>query len=204
MRCPVCEENLPLLSKVCPVCGHVINGEDGETLKAAEYIASLESKLSTIKKIPMPTFGQSFKNLQILFCPILAIACLILALITDAGIFLIACGLFIILFCVFLIIKLTAKSFNKKKIEFEEEMKTAKRYFGKNREISRELEAFAEELENIDKQRKALTRRNNLIWLCILAVIIIAAVLLIMMGNGSEAQEVIDTISNPQIVNEII
>ena len=65
MKCPVCGEELPLLSKVCPVCGHVINGEDGETLKAAEYIASLESKLSAIKKMPMPTFGQSFKDMQV-------------------------------------------------------------------------------------------------------------------------------------------
>ena len=46
MKCPVCGEELPLLSKVCPVCGHVINGENGETLKASEYIASLDSAMA--------------------------------------------------------------------------------------------------------------------------------------------------------------
>lgn len=201
MKCPVCGEELPLLSKVCPVCGHVVNGEDGETHKAAEYIASLESRLSAIKKMPMPTFGQSFKDMQIILCPLLAIVCFILALVSDAGLFWIACGLFLILFIIFLIITLTAKSFNKKKVEFEEEMKTAKRYFGKNREISKELDAFSEEIDIIEKKRKALSRKNTFIWLFIVAIIIIAAVALILV-NGSGAKEVIDTTAVHQVVNE--
>ena len=204
MKCPVCGEELPLLSKVCPVCGHVVNGEDGETLKAAEYIASLESKLSAIKKMPMPTFGQSFKDMQVILCPLFAIVCLVLALVSDAGLFWIACGLFLILFIVFLIIKLTAKSFNKKKVEFEEEMKTAKRYFGKNREVSKELDAFSEEIDNIEKKRKALSRKNTFIWIIIAAIIIVAAVVVVLVTNGSVAQDVVDSSAVQQVVNENI
>ena len=204
MKCPVCREELPLLSKVCPVCGHVINGENGETLKASEYIASLDSRLSEIKKMPMPTFGQSIKDMQVIICPLLAITCLILALITDAGLFWIACGLFLILFIVFLIINLTAKSFNKKKIEFEEEMKTAKRYFGKNREVSKELETFSEEIASIEKKRKALSRKNTIIWLVIVAIIIIAVIVIAMAVNGPGAQESVDTTSAQQVVNQNI
>ena len=202
MKCPVCGEELPLLSKVCPVCGHVINGENGETLKASEYIASLDSRLSEIKKMPMPTFGHSFKDMQIIICPLLAIICLILALITDAGLFWITCGLFLILFIVFLIINLTAKSFNKKKIEFEEEMKIAKRYYGKNREVSKELETFSEEIANIEKKRRALLRKNIIIWLVIVAIIIIAAIIITIVVNGPGAQEVVDTTSAQQVVNQ--
>ena len=204
MKCLVCGEELPLLSKVCPVCGHVINGENGETLKASEYIASLDSRLSEIKKMPMPTFGQSIKDMQVIICPLLAITCLILALITDAGLFWIACGLFLILFIVFLIINLTAKSFNKKKIEFEEEMKTAKRYFGKNREVSKELETFSEEIASIEKKRKALSRKNTIIWLVIVAIIIIAVIVITMAVNGPGAQEIVDTTSAQQVVNQNI
>lgn len=185
MKCPVCGEELPLLSKVCPVCGHVINGETGETPKAAEYIESLESKLSAIKKMPLPTFGQSFKDAQIILCPVFAIVCLVMALITEAGLFWIAGALFIILFAVFGIIKLVSKSFKKKKVDFYEELKTAKRYFGKNREMSKELDAFSEEVEAIEKQRKALSRKNTFIWIIILAVVVAVICALIFKGNGT-------------------
>lgn len=204
MKCPVCGEELPLLSKVCPVCGHVINGEDGETLKAAEYITSLESKLSAIKKMPMPTFGQSFKDMQVVICPVFAIACLILALVSDAGLFWIASGLFLILFIIFLIIKLTAKSFNKKKVEFEEEMKTAKRYFGKNREVSKELDDFSEEIGDIERKRKALSSKNAIIWIAIFVVVIIVAILLIFKGNSSSTQEVVNVTTTQEVVNTSI
>ena len=178
MKCPVCGEELPLLSKVCPVCGHVVNGEDGETLKAAEYVASLESKLTDIKKIPMPTFGQSFKNLQVLFCPILAVTCFFLALITEAGLFWIGCALFLILLVIFIIIKLRTQSFSEKKLEFEEEMKTAKRYFGKNREVSKELAALTEEINDIERKRNALSRKNTFIWITIFATVAILVIIL--------------------------
>ena len=142
--------------------------------------------------------------MQIIICNLLAITCLILALITDAGLFWIACGLFLILFIVFLIINLTAKSFNKKKIEFEEEMKTAKRYFGKNREVSKELETFSEEIASIEKKRKALSRKNTIIWLVIVAIIIIAVIVITMAVNGPGAQEIVDTTSAQQVVNQNI
>ena len=192
MKCPVCGEELPLLSKVCPVCGHVINGETGETPKASEYIESLEAKLSHIKKMPMPTFGNSFKDAQVILCPMCAIVCLILAMLTDAGLFWIGFILFISLFVVFGLIKLFSKSFAKKKVEFEEEMNTAKRYFGKNREMSKELEAFSEEINDIEKKRKALSRKNTIVWiiLLVLVVALICGALFLSAGIADNTQSV--------------
>ncbi len=204
MKCPNCGDELPLLSKICPRCGHVINGDDGETPKAAEYISLLESKLSSIKKMPMPTFGQSFKDAQVILCPVFAILCLALALITDAGLFWIAAALFLILFIVFLIIKLATKSFKKKKVEFEEVMNTARRYFGKNREMSKELDAFSEEVESIEKKRKALSFKNTIIWIVIIAVIVIAACAIFFLGNGNGAKEVVDTATTTVVTNSNI
>lgn len=200
MKCPVCGEELPLLSKVCPVCGHVINGETGETPKASEYIESLEAKLSDIKKMPMPTFGNSFKDAQVILCPVFAILCLVMALVTEAGLFWIGCALFLLLFIVFGIIKLATKSFAKKKVEFEEEMKTAKRYFGKNREMSKELDAFSEEIDAIEKKRKSLSRKNTIIWVIILGIIVALICAIIFLGNSSNSADVVE--NTTQLVND--
>lgn len=201
MKCPVCGEELPLLSKVCPVCGHVINGETGETPKAAEYIESLEAKLGEIKMMPMPSFGQSFKDAQIILCPIFSVVCLVMALITEAGLFWIGCALFIVCFIAFGIIKLVSKSFKKKKVEFEEELKTVKRYFGKNREISKELDSFVEEFEDIEKKRSALSKRNTVIWIIILAIIVFSICGILFAGNGSHVFESADA-SFTQVSND--
>ena len=145
-----------------------------------------------------------FRCYQVVICPVFAIACLILALVSDAGLFWIASGLFLILFIIFLIIKLTAKSFNKKKVEFEEEMKTAKRYFGKNREVSKELDDFSEEIGDIERKRKALSSKNAIIWIAIFVVVIIVAALLIFKGNSSSTQEVVNVTTTQEVVNTSI
>ncbi|MGN0189935.1 MAG: hypothetical protein ACI395_10505, partial [Candidatus Cryptobacteroides sp.] len=82
MKCPVCGEELPLLSKVCPVCGYVADGGDGNSPKAEEIISSLESRLSALKQLPLPTFGQSLKTVMVYACPVLALLCLVFALLS--------------------------------------------------------------------------------------------------------------------------
>lgn len=63
-RCPRCNEMLPLLSKVCPVCGAVVENEDSPS--AEEMANSLELILHDIKDIPVPGFGLECQSFQFL------------------------------------------------------------------------------------------------------------------------------------------
>lgn len=179
MKCPVCGEELPLLSKVCPVCGYVADGGDGDSPKAQEIISSLENKLSELKQMPLPTFGQSLKTAMVYVSPVLAILCFVFALMSAAGLFWILTALFLILFVVFLVLKLTSKSYARKKVEFEEELKTAKRFFGKNREVGREIENFIADVNELEERRNALKRRNAIVWIVVAAVLAVLVCVLV-------------------------
>ncbi|MGN0188892.1 MAG: hypothetical protein ACI395_05195, partial [Candidatus Cryptobacteroides sp.] len=101
------------------------------------------------------------------------------ALLSAAGLFWILAALFLVLFVVFLVLKLTEKSYAKQKIGFEEELKTAKRFFGKNREVSREIENFIAVVNGLEERRTALKKRNVIIWIAVAAVLVVLLCLLV-------------------------
>lgn len=173
MKCPTCGEELPLLSKVCPVCGCVIDDQREGGISAVSYIESLESKLGEMKVLPMPSFGQVFRELQIAICPLFALACFALALVTDAGLFWLLSVVFVAVWVVVLVSRCRRKpNFKRYKIEFEKEMNSAQRYFGKNREMGKELERLSLEVDDLEHLRKTMRRRSTVLWAVILLVLL--------------------------------
>ena len=51
MICPRCKEDMPLLSKICPVCGYVVESADGN-ISADAFVKKLEDNLLELKRLP--------------------------------------------------------------------------------------------------------------------------------------------------------
>lgn len=176
-KCPKCKEELPLLSKICPVCGYVVEGDE-DTPTAEDFADALEKCLYRIKEIPQPSFIRSMGQLSFIMLPLLAIYTLLIALISSAGLFWLLFILFAILSVWVIIKKVNGrlgndpfnKAFHSLKNEYEYYERTAKRNFGKSKEVSRLLEDISSEISGIESQRNIGNRKNLLIWLVILVV----------------------------------
>lgn len=176
-QCPKCNEKLPLLSKICPVCGYVAEGGD-DTPTAVDFADALEKCLYQIKEIPQPSFMRSMAQLSFVMLPLLAVYMLIVALVSSAGLF----WLLFILFAALSIWAVSKKAqgklgndpFNKEfrtaKNEYDYYERTAKRTFGKSKEVTRLLDDISTEISGIEARRNADSRKNLLIWITILAL----------------------------------
>lgn len=176
-KCPKCKEELPLLSKICPVCGYIVESND-DTPTAEDFANALEKCLYAIKEIPQPSFVRSMGQLSFIMLPLLAIYMLLIALISSAGLFWLLFLLFAILSVWAIIKKVNGRlgndPFNKEfcslKNEYEYYERTAKRNFGKSKEVTRLLEDISTEISDIESRRNAGSRKNLFIWLVILVV----------------------------------
>lgn len=181
MECPRCKEDMPLLSKICPVCGYVVEGRNSEI----ELIfRKMEDDLAAIRNLPEPTFVKSMANLSYLLFPIIATALLLLAFITSAG-------LFWILFLIFLIlsiISIVRKSkgvlgnarfenyFNALKNRFELNERSARQSYGKNREVSNLLDEISSKIAEIEQVRRSMSRKNIIVWCFILIIMVVLSI----------------------------
>lgn len=173
---------MPLLSKICPVCGYVEEGgEDGTSV--AQLISKLEGILREAKGLPEPSFAQGMSRLSFVIWPLAALVMLILAVISEAGFFWIFFGIFLILALVAIIKKARGKSAAAKidkqfvllKHDFEHNERLAKHSFGKSREVSALVDEIGEQIRKIGRNRKAMAAKNMLVWLIVLVVIFGAA-----------------------------
>lgn len=176
-KCPKCKEELPLLSKICPVCGYVVESDE-DTPTAEDFANALEKCLYEIKKIPHPSFMRSMAQLSFIMLPLLAVYMLLIALISSAGLFWILFFLFAILSIWAIIKKVSGKlgndPFNKKfksiKNEYEYHERTARRNFGKSREVTKLMNDISTEISSIENERNVSNRKNLIIWLIILVI----------------------------------
>lgn len=176
-QCPRCKEDMPLLSKICPVCGYVVEG-DGKEQTAEEFANILEKCLRDIKAIPEPTFSKSMGQLSFVMLPVIAVYLLLVAVISEAGLFWILFGLFGIFSLIAIIRKITGNlgndPFNRKfkelKNEYEYNERLAKRNFGKSREVSNLLAEISAQISDIETRRNVASRKNLLVWIVILCV----------------------------------
>lgn len=173
---------MPLLSKICPVCGYVEEGgEDG--VNVGQLVTKLEGTLREIKGLPEPSFSQGMSRLAFVIWPIATLFMLILAVISDAGFFWIFFGIFLILALVAVAKKARGKSAAAKmdkqfvllKHDFEHNERLAKHSFGKSREVMALIDEIGEQIRKIEKNRKAMAAKNMLVWLIVLVAIFGAA-----------------------------
>ncbi len=178
-QCPRCKEEMPLLSKVCPVCGYVVNdGDDSPT--AEELVNKLEALLLRSKNMPKPSFAASLRNMLFVLFLVLAVYFIVLALISEAGLFWllgIVCG---VVSLYLLVRKLTkgstgAGAFEKLKNEYEYNERIARRSFGKNVEVSRLIKDITAEISAVETEHVAARRRSRSMWLIFAVVVIVVA-----------------------------
>lgn len=178
-QCPRCKEEMPLLSKVCPVCGYVVNdGDDSPT--AEELVNKLEALLLRSKNMPKPSFAASLRNMLFVLFLVLAVYFIVLALISEAGLFWllgIVCG---VVSLYLLVRKLTkgstgAGAFEKLKNEYEYNERIARRSFGKNVEVSRLIKDITAEISAVEAEHVAARRRSRSMWLIFAVVVFVVA-----------------------------
>ena len=182
MICPVCKEEMPLLSKVCPVCGHVVDGGDNQA-SAAESVTKLENILYNIKSLPEPSFKKSMAQLAIFMLPILTLLVLVMYIISNAGLFLIITAISGIWSIVLIVKKMLGRlgnshsdaQFAKLRNEYEYVSRSVKRDYGKNREVASLLTEINEQIDSIEGRRKALARKNMIMWAVIFGLLILLA-----------------------------
>lgn len=178
-QCPRCKEEMPLLSKVCPVCGYVVNDGDDSPM-AEELVNKLEALLLRSKNMPKPSFAASLRNMLFVLFLVLAVYFIVLALISEAGLFWllgIVCG---VVSLYLLVRKLTkgstgAGAFEKLKNEYEYNERIARRSFGKNVEVSRLIKDITAEISAVEAEHVAARRRSRSMWLIFAVVVIVVA-----------------------------
>lgn len=177
MICPQCKEEMPLLSRICPVCGYVAD-EDENRPSATELADTLEEILLAARSLPAPSFSRSMGQLSVVMLPLLTLFLLLAALISEAGIFWIATVLFALGSIAAIILKICGRigngradrEFAELKNNFEFTARIARRDFGKSREVNNLLTEITERIREIEQERRSASRRNLMIWLAILLV----------------------------------
>lgn len=179
MICPVCKEEMPLLSRVCPVCGHVVEGDESHT-SVSESVEALENVLYQVKSLPDPSFRKSMGQLAVYMIPIITLIVGIMYIISNAGLFLIIAAVLGIWSIVLIVKKIfgrlgnsfSDKRFAELKNKSEYLARSLQRDYGKNREVSRLLTEINEQIDSIESRRKSLARKNIFVWAVIFIVLI--------------------------------
>ncbi|MBP5369317.1 MAG: zinc ribbon domain-containing protein [Bacteroidales bacterium] len=57
-QCPNCGAPYPLVSNICPYCGHVLHEQQGEDFNIRTLIDNINASINTLKNAPKPTFHQ--------------------------------------------------------------------------------------------------------------------------------------------------
>lgn len=180
-QCPRCKGDMPLLSKICPICGYVVDGDEA-TPNASDQINSLEQLVLQIKGLPRPTFLASVRDLLGIIVLILAVYFLVMAYLTDAFVFKILGGLFLIILQYFLgrlVVSWFKPSIkdeiNRIKNEFEYNERIARRSFGKDSEVARQIDELTAEIIDTLRERRESNRKILYTWLAISTACAIAA-----------------------------
>ncbi len=173
---------MPLLSKVCPVCGYVLNG-DGETdLSAEQLVKMLEGVLHEVKMLPRPTFGRSMGRFALIVVPVLTLLLLVAAWLSEAGLFWILTALFAVWSVVLILKKAFGRLGNAQADRRFAELKNQREYltrnlrrdYGRSREVAALIDDVAREFDEVERARRSANVRNVIIW-SILSLAVCAA-----------------------------
>ena len=59
-QCPDCGAPYPLVSNICPHCGHVLHEQQGAEYNIRTLIDNINASIEKLKSVPQPTFLQAF------------------------------------------------------------------------------------------------------------------------------------------------
>ncbi len=182
MICPKCKEQMPLLSKVCPVCGYVVDSK--YSLPAELLVKQLEEVLKEVKSLPRPTFGRSMGRFALIVVPILTLLLLVAAWLSEAGLFWILTALFAVWSVVLILKKAFGRLGNARADRRFDELKNQREYltrnlrrdFGKSREVAALIDDVAREFDEVERARRSANVRNAIIWSILSLAVCAAAV----------------------------
>ncbi|MDL2221677.1 zinc ribbon domain-containing protein [Parabacteroides sp. OttesenSCG-928-N08] len=180
-KCPVCEESLPLLSKICPICGNVIETEQTDSFDTLNQ--RLGNLLKQIQLCSSPSFSSSIGAYKSLFYFVLLLALSLFAILMENIVLAILSLVVLLLFCISLFRLLKGKNGKAKENKRVQELSLGfdsihsemSAYFGKDREVSKHLEKMAEEKELLLEKRK----RTSALYGAIALVVALAVAALI-------------------------
>ena len=186
-QCPRCKGDMPLFSKICPVCGYTIDDENSTATTPMEYKDSLEEILKDFRAIKMPTFWDSFKKLLAIVALLLTIYFFVMSFMTGAFLFKLLCNVSLISIFVSIGVAIYNKikatdreneennlSAKELKNDFEHLVRSARQEYGKNSEMSRFLDNITNEMLEIDDEH--VSRRRSIIRTWIIIVVTFAIV----------------------------
>ncbi len=188
MICPVCGDELSPITKVCPRCGAIV---DNDSL--SEDLKEIELEIVTMKSCPPVSFGTYYSSKAYLLYALVTVVFLIVAFITDAGLFFLL-SLVTAAMAIFGFVK---KFFAKKKISnSEEEFNEAKanadalirlirQDYGESRDIKNKLNAFHSETNTLNDIHSANKKKAVRVWGIVLVLVIVISVLGIIFLNSA-------------------
>ncbi len=183
--CPRCKSDLPLLSKICPVCDFVIQ-EEGQ-ITPEDIVNNLEKVVYQAKSVSVPAFKDSFTAMMVYVMPLITLMALVMALVTGGLLFWIIAIVAGIYSVVSIIKKIKIKKGpDKLKAlvnEFEYYRGIAVRNFGKSSEVSKLVSSLYGDLYTIVENHKSSKKKIGIIWMIVIAVILI-------LGGGSTVASV--------------
>lgn len=194
MKCPQCKEEMPLLSKVCPCCQYVLDG-DGDAPRVEQLVDTLEQILFAVKSLPAPSFASGLRALGCVLAPVVALACSVVALLSGAGLFWILAGLFWLLTVVVLVRRFgrsraSSQTVRGLKNRYDYNERIARRNFGKNPEVARLLAEIRSEIEAAEAEWRTARRRTVVLWLAACGALVLflagGAVVRGMKASGGE------------------
>lgn len=173
--CPRCKSDLPLLSKICPVCDFVIQ-EEGQTT-VEEIINSLEQTLLEAKGLPEPTFKQSFSKMLSFVMPLITLIAVVLALVSGGLFFWVIAGAAGVYSYINISRRIKSKN-NMDKMksllnEFDYYKGIAVRNFGKNQEVSKLVTKLSGEIYDISQNHASAAKKITFIWIVVIIAILV-------------------------------
>jgi len=209
-QCPRCKEDMPLLSKICTVCGYVEEGGDDNNMSVSDFAKVLEARLNEIKYIPEPSFMKGMGHFTFIIYPILAVAFLLIFLISDSGLFLIGFLLFLVLSIIAMVKKskgtLGYAPFNRwfkvVQNDFDYQKRIASHSFGKNSEVSKLIDEISDEIKTVEKKRSAALRRNTIVWSVIVVLLLAVAALGVISADYAVSQKTATEQSSTYLMEE--
>ena len=181
MKCPKCGEELPLLSKVCPACGLVVDKEDGAP-GAMELTEELDAEVIEIKKLVHEANTLKLRSSIWLYILVAGFFLGALAVKSSIGLFwILALAAVIVAFVVFRRTREVSVSslLAGHKIAYEYGTSLVKRYFRGNTEMARFMDENAHVVEEAEARISAGRSRSRLVGWILAAVELVLCVLLL-------------------------